>query len=363
LNSSDSYEKIVKGEGDDSRLVDWRALREYSKALFLSQGMPDEDAATVADCLVDAELCGVPSHGVSRLTIYLKRLECGVVSKTFTPTIEKEYPSSVLLNANNANGMVVGKYAMELACRKAAESGSCFVFVNHSNHLGMMGYYPRLAAARGMVGFVTTSANPGIAPFGSSKPFLGTSPIAIAAPGKNDPVVLDMAPSVVAMGKVMLSMKLGVDIPEGWAMDENGKPTTDAKAASKGSVLPIGGPKGSGLSLFSQILGGIVSGAQYGPHVNTLYYDFENPQGMGHMFAAIDISKIIDLDTFKDGIERLTGEIKGLPRVEGVDEIFLPGEIEMRRRRQRETEGIHITGVVYRELTDLGKRYDVPFTL
>ena len=363
MNSGDSYDKIVQGEGDDFHIVDWQALQEYSKALFLSQGMPEEDAATVAGCLVDAELCGVPSHGVSRLSIYLKRLEAGVVNKAFQPTIEKDYPSSVRLNAHNANGMVVGKYAMRLACQKARESGCCTVFVNNSNHLGMIGYYPRLAAEEGLFGFVTTSANPGIAPWGSKKPFLGTSPIALAVPTNGDPVVLDMAPSVVAMGKVMLSMKLGVDIPEGWAIDENGLPTTDPKEAAKGSVLPIGGPKGSGLSLFSQILGGIMSGAQYGPHVNTLYYDFENPQGMGHLFAAIDISKMIDLDVFKNRMEQLIGEIKGLPRIEGVDEIFLPGEIEMRRRRQRKAEGIRITGVVYREMMELGKRYGVEFTL
>ena len=363
MSNGDTYDKIVKGDTEGSIIVDWQALQEFSKQLFLSQGMPEDDAATVAECLVDAELCGVPSHGVSRLSIYLKRLEAKVVSNIFQPVIEKEYPSSVLMNANNANGMVAGRYAMKLACRKAAESGSCTVFVNNSNHLGMMGYYPRLAASEGMVGFVTTSANPGIAPWGSKTPFLGTSPIAIAVPSRSDPIVLDMAPSIVAMGKVMLSMKLGVDIPEGWAIDENGQPTTDPKAASKGSVLPIGGPKGSGLSLFSQILGGIISGANYGPHVNTLYYDFENPQGMGHFFAAIDISKIIDLDVFKDRIEQLVGEIKSLPRIEGVDEIFLPGEIEMRRRKQRIAEGIHITSVVYNEMKDLGEHYGVRFNM
>ena len=363
MKSGDTYDKIVKGEGEGFHLVDWQVLKDYSKRLFLSQGMPEEDAETVADCLVDAELCGVPSHGVSRLSIYLKRLEAGVVNNTFNPVIEKENPASALLNANNGNGMVVGKYAMELACRKAKESGSCLVFVNNSNHLGMMGYYPRLAAEQGMIGFATTSANPGIAPWGSSKPFLGTSPITLAAPTNSDPVVLDMAPSVVAMGKVMLSMKLGVDIPEGWAMDENGRPTTNSKEAAKGSVLPIGGPKGSGLSLFSQILGGVMSGAGYGPHVNTLYYDFENPQGMGHLFAAIDISKIIDLDTFKSSMQQLTAEIKGLPLADGVDEVLLPGELEMRRRREREAEGINITEVVYHELMELGKHYGVEFTI
>ncbi|MDR1316413.1 MAG: Ldh family oxidoreductase [Spirochaetales bacterium] len=364
MNKADfSYEKIVKGEGFQTHTVKWEALRDYCKRLFMSQSMPEEDAFTVADALVDADLSGVPSHGTTRTQIYLKRLEAGVVNPVFKPVIEKENPASVLVNANNGNGMVAGKYAMELACKKARDNGSCFVFVNHSNHIGMAGYYPKIAASKGMIGFTTTSANPGIAPWGSRQPFLGTSPIAIAAPTRGDPVLLDMAPSQVAMGKVVLAAKLGTAIPEGWALDADGKPTTDPNEGKKGSVVPIGGPKGSGLSFFSQILGGILSGAQYGPHVNTLYYDFKNPQEMGHVFAAIDISGLMDLNVFQDRMETIIREIKALPRIEGVMEIFLPGEIEMRLRKQRMREGIQITDVVYQELKDLGEKYGVQFSL
>jgi LDH2 family malate/lactate/ureidoglycolate dehydrogenase len=358
-----SYEKIVKGEGFDTHNVNWETLRDYCKRLFMSQGMPEDDAFTVADALVDADLSGVPSHGTTRAQIYLKRLEVKVVNPVFEPVIERENPSSVLLNGNNGNGMVVGKYAMELACRKARENGSCFVFVNHSNHLGMAGYYPKIAAAQGMIGFVTTSANPGIAPWGSKQPFLGTSPIAIAAPTHNDPVLLDMAPSQVAMGKVVLAAKLGAPIPPGWALDIDGKPTTDPTEGKKGSVVPIGGAKGSGLSFFSQVLGGILSSAQYGPHVNTLYHDFTNPQEMGHVFAAVDISKLMDPEIFKDRMEIIINEIKALPRIEGIAEIFLPGEIEQRMRKQRMLDGIDITDVVYQELKGLGEKYDVEFIL
>jgi LDH2 family malate/lactate/ureidoglycolate dehydrogenase len=362
-STDNSYENVVKGEGIDAHLVQWEGLRDFCKNLFMTQGMPDNDAFTVADALVEADLCGVPSHGTTRTQIYLKRLEMKVVDPVFKPIIEKENPASVLLNGNNASGMVVGKYAMELACRKAKENGSCFVFVNHSNHLGMVGYYPKIAAAQGMLGFATTSANPGIAPWGSKQPFLGTSPIAIAVPTRGEPVVLDMAPSHVAMGKVVLAAKLGISIPEGWALDEEGKPTTDPNKGKKGSVVPIGGPKGSGLSLFSQILGGIMSGAGYGPHVNTLYYDFGHPQEMGHLFVAVDISKIVDPDIFKDRMETLTREIKSLPRIDGVEEILMPGEIEQRLRGRRKKEGINIPDVVYRELRELGEKHGVEFSL
>ena len=361
--ANDSYEKIIKGEGADSHNVDWKKLRTFCQKLFMTQGMPEEEAFTAADCLVDADLCGVPSHGASRMAIYLKRLETKVVNADFKPVLEKEYPASILMNAKNGMGMVAGVYAMELAVKKAKESGSCFVFVNNSNHLGMVGYYVRRAAELGMLGFATTSAPPAMAPWGSKASFLGTSPVAMAVPGKNEPVLLDMAPSLVAMGKVILAAKLGSSIPEGWALDANGKPTTDPNEGMKGTVVPIGGAKGSGLSMFSQILGGIIPGAKYGPHVGSMWDDFVNPQEMGHLFVAVDISKMLDLDTFKDALEVMRGEVKGLPKAEGVSEIFMPGEIEQNRRKERQKEGIVFSNVVYEELRGLGEKYGADFII
>jgi len=360
---SDSWEKIVRGEIPDTHNVDWEKLRAYCQRLFISQGMPEDEAFIAADCLVDAEMCGVPSHGVSRTSIYLKRLQTKVVAGKFHPVVEKESPASVLLNAGNGMGMVAGRYAMQLAVYKAKENGSCFVFVNNSNHLGMVGYYVRHAAEQGMLGFATTSAPPAMAPWGSKESFLGTSPIAVAVPSHGEPVLLDMAPSLVAMGKVILAAKLGTGIPEGWALDRDGKPTTDPKEGMKGTVVPIGGAKGSGLSMFSQILGGIMSGAEYGPHVNSMWDDFVNPQRMGHLFVAMDISKIVDLDAFKDRLQALREEIKALPKIEGVSEIFMPGEIEQNMRAKRKANGIEISDVVYQELTDLGEQYGVEFTI
>lgn len=174
---------------------------------------------------------------------------------------------------------------------------------------------------------------------------------------------MDMAPSVVAMGKVILAAKLGKSIPEGWAITADGRPTTDPSEGMKGSVLPIGGPKGYGIALFVDILCGILSGAGYGPHLNNMWNDFANPQGIGHFFMAIDIKKLMDLELFRSRLECMVREIKELPKQEGVEEIFMPGEIENRRRNKGKKDGIVLSEVVYNELQDLGRKYCVAFTL
>lgn len=338
--------------------VDWEHLRSFCQKLIMKQDVCEEDAFIIADNLTDADLCGVESHGVSRMTIYMKRLETGVVSNKFEIKTEKEYPASLALNACNSMGMLAGIYAMKRSVEKAKETGCCFTTVNNSNHYGMSAYYLNIPAASDMVGFTATNAPPNIAPWGSYQAYMGTNPLGISVPRKNsEPIILDMAPSVVAMGKVILAAKLGQSIPEGWALTNEGLPTVDAKKGMEGTVLPIGGPKGYGLALFVDILSGILSGAQFGPHINNMWNDFENPQNAGHVFCALDISKFVDVDEFKERIEQMIKEIKALPKNPGVDEIFLPGEIEQRRRIQRKTNGIDLSEIVYNELNDLGKKY------
>jgi len=343
--------------------VHWEDLRSYCQKLIEAQGVSREDAFIVADSLVDADLCGVESHGVSRMAIYLKRLETGVVSKRSQVNVEKEYPASMALDACNSMGMVTGVYTMKRCVEKAKENGCCFATVRNSNHYGMASYYVKLAADENMVGVTGTNAPPNIAPWGSSKPYLGTNPLAIGVPTTNDPMILDMAPSVVAMGKVILAAKLGKEIPLGWALTKDGKPTTDAAEGVKGSVVPIGGPKGYGLALFIEVLCGILSGAEFGPHLNNMWSDFENPQDLGQFFCAIDISKFIQVDRFKTRMEQMIAEIKALPKNDGVDELFVPGEIEHNRRRERRKNGIELSDIVYEELRELGEKSGVPFLI
>ncbi|MGE4352968.1 MAG: Ldh family oxidoreductase [Oscillospiraceae bacterium] len=343
--------------------VNWETLKSYCTKLIMTQGVPGDEADIVADCLVDADLCGVESHGVSRMAIYMKRLKSGVVNPRYENRIESEYPASICWNGCNSMGMVTGVHAMQACIDKAKEVGCCFVAVNHSNHFGMASYYAKQAAGQDMLTICGTNAPPNIAPWGSYKAYVGTNPWAMAVPTYNEPVLLDMAPSLVAMGKVILAAKLGKSIPEGWAITADGRPTTDPNEGMKGTVLPIGGPKGYGLSLFMDIMCGILSGAEFGPHLNNMWNDFEHPQNVGHIFMCVDISKFVPMANFKARIDQLIKEIKALPTNPGISEIFMPGEIEQRRRKQRKAEGIDISDVVFNELAALGREYNVAFTL
>jgi LDH2 family malate/lactate/ureidoglycolate dehydrogenase len=346
-----------------TRTINWETLRAYCQKIIMSLGVPEGEAFTVAECLVDADLCGVESHGVSRMTIYTKRLETKVVSSVFKVAVEQDYPAGLTLNGCNSMGMLVGKYAMEKCVERARINGSCFIACNNSNHFGMASSYVNMAARAGMIGLCATNAPPNIAPWGSYKAYVGTNPLAISAPTNGEPVLLDMAPSVVAMGKVILAAKLGKSIPEGWALTKEGKPTTDPNLGKQGTVVPIGGPKGYGLSLFVDILCGILSGAQFGPYLGNMWNDFTNPQNVGHFFCAIDISKFTDFDVFKTRLGQMIDEIKALPRDEGVSELFMPGEIEQRRRAERKAKGIPMDAVVYEELRGLGQKYGVEFMI
>lgn len=339
--------------------VNHKTLKAYCERLLTAQGLTAADAETVSDALVDADLCGVESHGVSRMTIYLKRLEMGVVNAKTEIKVEREYPASVAFSACNSMGMVAAKHAMLRAIEKAKENGCCIATVRNSNHFGMASYYANLAAENDMLAICGTNAPPNIAPTGSSVGYMGTNPIAFAAPTSGAPIILDMAPSVVAMGKVILAAKLGKTIPEGWALTKDGRPTTDPNEGMQGTVVPIGGPKGYGLSLFMDIFSGLLSGAKFGPHLNNMWHDFKNAQDVGHFFIAVDISKLTDLAEFKRRIGEMISEIKALPKNEGVSEIFLPGEIEHNRKAARIKNGIELTDVVYGELKALGEKYGI----
>ena len=343
----------------DNRIVPGGLLRDYCAELMMTQQVPEDEAKIVADHLVEAEMCGVSSHGVSRTSIYLKRLASGVVKAKWSHKIEREFPAAIQWNACNSMGMVTGVRVMERCLGKAAESGCCFIAVNHSNHFGMAGYYAKMAAEQGMIGICATNAPPNIAPWGSYKAYVGTNPLAISAPRRGEPLLLDMAPSIVALGKVILAAKLGNPIPEGWAITADGRPTTDPNEGMKGTVLPIGGPKGYGLSLCMDILCGLLSEAEFGPYLGNMWNDFVHPQNVGHIFCAIDVSKFTDLETFRNRIEKMAEDIKGLPKNPGVDRIYLPGEIELERRQAAIERGVALSEVVYQELIELGKTFGV----
>ena len=343
--------------------VNWTELRSLCQKLMMAEHVSEEDALVCADNLVDADLCGVESHGVSRMTNYMKRLRTGVVDSRGQCKVENECAGSLYVHGGNAMGMVVGKYAMERCIEKAKESGCCFAAASNSNHYGMAAYYARMAAEAGMIGITGTNAPPNLAPWGSPQKYMGTNPIAFGAPTSGNPIILDMAPSVVALGKIILAAKLGKSIPEGWVVTKDGKPTTDPVEGQNGTLLPIGGAKGSGLAIFMEIFCGILSGAEVGPHINHFWNDFEHPQNVGHFFCAVNVDKFVGLERFKTSLDQMVQEMKALPKNPGVEEIFMPGEIEIRKRAERKANGINLSDSVYGELKALADQYQVDFTI
>ncbi len=323
---------------------------------MVAEGVDTGCAQTVADMLIDAELTGVSTHGVSRLSIYMQRVRAGVVSRKNEIAVVKESPSAVVIDAGNTFGAPAAKFAMETCIRKAKETGCCFATVKNSNHFGMTGYYTKMAAAQDMIGFACTNLTGKIAPFGSAEPFMGTNPISMTAPSHGRPFLLDMSPSVVALGKLILAQKRGKESPLGWALDADGKPTTDPAAGRKGSLIPIGGPKGSGIAMAVDVLSGVLTGAGYGPHLHDLY-EFDAPQGIGHFMGAIDVAHFIDVESFKSMMDTLTSEVKGLRKADGFSEILMPGEIELRKAEENAAGGISLPDTVYDELCELGKPY------
>ena len=300
------------------------ALRGYCVSVLTASGVERSCAEAVADALIDAELTGVSTHGVSRLAVYMQRMDAGVMSRENNIRIVRESTSTLVVDAGNSLGAAAAKFAMERCIAKAKETGCCFASVHSSNHFGTAAYYTRLAAAQGMIGFACTNLN--------------------------------MAPSVVALGKLILAQKLGKSIPEGWALDKDGRPTTDPAAGRAGSLVPIGGAKGSGLAIMVDVLCGILSGGPYGPHLHDLYV-MDEPQGVSHFLGAIDIAHFIEPAAFKSALSAMSREIKALKKADGVEEIFLPGERSGRKAEENAANGIEVPQPVYEELLELGKPY------
>lgn len=333
-------------------------IREFCTNLFIKIGLGDLEANVMTDSLLCADLRGVKSHGIVRIPTYLRRVEAGVLDPQANIEIEKKQQATALVNANNGFGQIAGYRAMNLAMDLAEASGIGFVGVRRSNHFGICSYYAMLALERDMVGIVFTNASPAMAPYGTSKPLLGTNPIAFAIPaGDEIPIVLDMSTSVVARGKIRLAMQKNEKIPLGWALDEQGNPTDDPEKALKGSLVPIGGVKGSGLSLVIDILCGVLTGSSLTGEVKNIT-DLSGASNTGHIFCALSVSSFINVGLFKSNVDAVIRKIKSLPPV-GDGPIFLPGEIEYNLAMQGKKGGIPVEVRVIDELNSIASQYGV----
>ncbi|HSM23548.1 MAG TPA: Ldh family oxidoreductase [Anaerolineaceae bacterium] len=345
-------------------------LYDFMVQFFVKLGVPYDRAEITAEILQSADLRGVSSHGIIRLqTYYGSRLQKGLINPLANNEVLRESPSSLAIDGKNGLGQVAGKDAMLRCIEKAKNSGVAMVTVRNSNHYGIAGYYAMMALDQDMIGISFTNAQPLVAPTFGSKRLLGTNPIAVAAPAFSEkPFVLDMATSIVPIGKVTVFDKAGEELPEGWAVDSNGNPTTNPKQVLNGGALfPLGGPeilrgyKGYGLALWVDIFSGVLSGAAFGREV-------ADPSkvanaNVGHFFAAIRLDAFRDPDEFKKDLDTLFQQLKTAEKAEGQDRIFIHGEKEFELTERFQKEGIPLLDEVVRSLINAGDEIGVPFDL
>jgi LDH2 family malate/lactate/ureidoglycolate dehydrogenase len=338
------------------------ALLQYGRRVLEQLDVPPRDALDVAACLVKAELRGVDSHGMVRLPVYARRVQAGVVKARPGIHLIPSGASAALIDGDNGLGPVVGTRAMEAAIDLAQRTGIGFVGVRHSNHFGPAAYYIEKAVEAGCIGVAISNAPPNMAPFGGKSRFLGTNPLAIGIPaGAEPPLLFDASTSVVARGKIIVAAHTGGSIPEGWAVDPDGHPTTDAALALKGAVLPFGGPKGSAISFIIDIFCGVLTGAAFAVHLNTLE-DLSSVQNVGHVLAAVRTDLFVPDADFRARMDAILGLLKAAPPAPGrSSRVLVPGEIELAHEARHRLEGISLPPQIVEQLASCGDPLGVPF--
>jgi len=304
-------------------------------------GATEAEAPIVAESLVRAEMRGTDTHGLPYLNLLVERVEAGMVSLPTRITIRKDDGAVALLDGGNGIGQVAGRHAMEMSIQKARQFGVGLALVRNTNNLGFLAFYTLHAAVQGCVGIAMGNANAAISPWGGAEAFFGTNPISIAVPGDGEPVALDMSASVVARGKVRKAQRLGEKIPLGWALDDTGVPTDDPGTALKGTLLPIGGPKGYGLALMVDVLAGMLSGAAFGRDIKS-FHQLMGPTEVGALTLAIDVERFMPLEQFRGLMAGYVESIRGSRKAKGTERIFLPGEIESEREKRSREQGIEL---------------------
>jgi LDH2 family malate/lactate/ureidoglycolate dehydrogenase len=346
----------------DTRYFEVGELTEFATKIFENTGMTHEDASVIGHDLIKANLRGIDSHGISRIPMYVERLSKGLVNPRPDVTVKNVAGAVSLVDGDNGMGFIASHRATDEAVKLAEKNGIGLVGVHRSTHFGMGALYALQAIEAGYISMIFTNSSPAIAMWGGRTTFLGASPIAAGIPGgKYAPYVMDMAMTVIARGKIRLAEMKGEPIPQGLALDVDGNPTTDAGKAFEGVCLPFGGVKGSVLATLMDLMSGVLTGANFGGDVKSLYFDHSEPQNVGHLFFAIKPDLFMSLENFDARMDEFYERIKKLPRAANVDEIMLPGEPEERREQQRRKEGVPITSNVIEDLTKEGERVGLAF--
>jgi len=335
--------------------VSFAALRDFIGASLRRLGLPDPDALTVASLMAEADLQGSDGHGVIRLPQYARRIRAGGIKLRPDIRVLEERPGMALIDGDNAMGHLVMARAAELAVDKARTAGVAWVGARMSNHAGPASLYARKVLAQDMIGmyFAVGNANH-LPPWGGMDMLLSTNPIAVAVPAnRQPPIVLDMATTVAAYGKVKAKAQRGETMPEGWMIDREGRPLTDPRRAEEGFLLPIGGYKGYGLALVFGLLAGTLNGAAMGKDVIDFNHDDASATNTGQAIVAIDVAAFGDVQGFKDRVDVLVDDLRQSRRMPNVERIWLPGEQSHTKRVEYDRDGIPISAPLLRSLDQL----------
>jgi LDH2 family malate/lactate/ureidoglycolate dehydrogenase len=346
--------------------VDADLLRAFVTDVLVASRLKREDAAIVADVLVESDLRGIDSHGVPRLArLYVDRLDAGVINPHAELRVVRETAATVTFDAQHGIGPLMAYRAMERCIAKAQVAGVCLATVGHSDHFGIAGYYATMALRQpGMAGIAMTNATPLLVPTFGAEAMLSTAPIAAAFPaGVQDPFVLDAATTAVAWGKIEIARRMGIPIPDGWAVDAAGRSTTDPHAAV--ALMPLGGEritsgqKGYGLALLVELLCSQLSGSRWSRDVVYTRGDTTRPADTSHAFIAIDIAAFRPLDEYAASADELLGSLRAARPLDGHERVLVPGDPEALARANRTERGIPLHPQVVEELRALGARKGV----
>lgn len=347
-------------------------LKIFTEQVFEAIGCSERDSRKAAEVLLSADLRGVDSHGVARLSGYVRLWKAGRINPSPQVKVVHETPSTATMDGDAGLGLVVASEAMELAMEKAAQCGSGWVSVRNSNHFGIAGYHAMMALQKDMTGIAMTNASPLVAPAFSKERMLGTNPIAVAVPaGEEPPFVADMATSAVANGKLEILKRQNKEAPEGWIQDKNGSPATDPEELKQGgALLPLGSDpvhgshKGYCLAAIVDIFSAVFSGANYGPwappFVSFLPVAPDLPgKGLGHFFGAMRIDAFRPAEEFKQHTDQWIRRFRQAEPVAGRESVLIPGDPERELEIQRKKSGIPLLPAVVEDLEKLGKEFSI----
>ena len=335
------------------------ALTGFCRDVLASVGVPLSDAEITADVIMQAERFGVSSHGLVRLPHYVSRILQGSINPRPQVKVVKQGNGTAFVDGDNGLGHVVSHFAMKRAI-ELGKQGPSFVGVKRSSHFGIAGYYALMAAKQGMIGFSFTNADVILAPHGGREPRLGSNPFAVAFPCEGPhPILLDISTSYVAWGKIIVARERGESINPQWALDSEGKPTSNPNEARV--LLPFGAHKGYGLALFVELLCSILTGSPYGRHIPAMYGDLTVPRNLGHLFGTLRADSFVGLDEFKTRAKDLADDMRETKPAPGFEEVLVPGDIEFRTQDKKDREGIDLNDSMIEQLRKLGDKVGAPF--